>query len=392
MYRTSRFGELLNTLPRAEFNRLVTSHGSDKHCKGYDSWSHLVSMLYAQLSGVKSLRELETGFNAQTHHHYHLGVSPMKRSTLSDANTKRDSELFADLCELLLKDAHRSIRKQVNKQLYILDSSPIPLRGLGHEWTQGRGTYRVDGLSVHMMIAGNEQKPIKAKITDPNVTDLIAGKELLEPEAGATYVFDKAYYDYNWWHKLHSQGAFFVTRLKRNAGVEVVKQRKIKEQDRGVILEDAVIQFKHKQSSSSRPTNAYYGKTLRRIVVRRPDKKTPLVLVTNDRKRHATQIAKFYKQRWEIELFFKWLKQNLKIKKFLGQSENATRIQIYSAIIAYLLICNYRQTQRMDLPLKLVLTLFKTDMFSRPDNEKSSYLKRKQERHKFERLQGKLVF
>jgi len=117
-----------------------------------------------------------------------------------------------------------------------------------------------------------------------------------------------------------------------------------------------------------------------------------LVLVTNDRKRHASQIAKFYKQRWQIELFFKWLKQNLKIKKFLGRSENAVKIQIYCAIIAFLLVSNYRQSQGMNITLKMVLRLFKTDMFSRPDTEKTAYLKRKEEKHKFEQVQGKLVF
>lgn len=392
MYRTSRFGELLNTLPRAEFNRLVNAHESDKYCKGFDSWHHLTAMIYAQLSGVKSLRELETGFNAQVHHHYHLGAAPMKRSTLSDANSQRDCSVFAELCEVLLSKAHRSIRKQVKKQLYILDASPIPLRGLGHEWAQGRGTYRVKGLSVHMVIAGDEQTPVQMKITDPKVTDLTAGRELIEPEAGATYVFDKAYYDHNWWHKLDTAGAFFVTRLKKNAAVKVVKHRKIKKSDQGLILEDSVIEFTHERSRGSSPKNPYYGKTLRRIVVNRPDKKKPIVLVTNDRKRQAKQIANFYKQRWEIELFFKWLKQNLRIKRFLGRSENATKIQIYCAIISYLLICNYRQAQRMDLSLHLVLTLFKTDMFSRPDAEKTAYQKRKEDRHKFEQLQGKLVF
>ena len=392
MYRSSRFGELLKGLPRAEFNRLVAARESDKHCKGFDSWSHLLSMLYAQLSGAKSLREVETGFNVQVNHHYHLGASPLKRSTLSDANGQRGCELFEDLCTSLLNSTHRHIRKQVRKHLYLIDSSPIPLKGLGYEWAKGRGNYRVEGLSVHMMISPDDELPIKTKITDPNVTDINAGKELVEPEEGATYIFDRGYCDYSWWHEIHSKGAYFVTRLKKNAAVEVVKQRVIKEQDRGIILEDAVIQFKHEQTSGSRAKNPYYGKTLRRIVVHRSDKKTPLILVTNDRKRHASQIANFYRQRWQIELFFKWLKQNLKIKQFLGRSENAVKIQIYCAIIAFLLVSNYRQSQGLKITLKMVLRLFKTDMFSRPDTEKTAYQKHKEEKHKFEQVQGKLAF
>lgn len=392
MYRNTRFGELLKGLPRAAFNRLVATHESDKHCKGFDSWSHLLSMVYAQLSGARSLREVETSYNAQAHHHYHLGTRPLKRSTLSDANTQRDCGLFEELCSTLMAGAHRSVRKQIKKQLYLIDSSPIPLKGLGYEWTKERASNRVRGLSFHLVIAPNEELPIKASITDPNVTDITAGRELLSPEKGATYVFDKGYCDYSWWHEIHTKGAFFVTRLKKNAAVTVVNQRKIEERDRGFILEDAAVEFKHEQTSGSREKNPYYGKQLRRIVVHRPDKKTPLVLITNDKKRHASQIAKFYRQRWEIELFFKWLKQNLKIKQFLGRSENAVKIQIYSAIIAYLLVSNYRRAQNMTISLKMVLRLFTTDMFSRPDSEKTAYQQRKEDRHKFDQLQRKLVF
>lgn len=390
MFRASRLSELLTGIPRSTFNTLVEKHQSDKHCKGFDSWSHLLAMIYAQLSGARSLREMETGYNAQVHHHYHLGVELLKRSTLSDANAHRDSQLFADLCALLLTSAHRKVRQKFKKQLYILDSSPIPLKGLGYEWTEGRDNHRVQGLCVHMMIAPNEQAPVQAKIKDPNVNDLTAAKEMLVPEQGATYIFDRAYYDFTWWHEIHTQGAYFVTRLKKNAAVTVVKQRQIKEQDIGVILEDAVIKFNNRQTSGGRPVNEYYGKTLRRIKVAKKGKKKPLIIVTNDRKRHASQIAKLYKQRWEIETFFKWLKQNLKLKQFLGRSENAVKIQIYCAIIAYMLTANYRQTQNLNMSLKMVLTLFKNDMFSRPESDKTQYQKRKEERDKISRVQGRL--
>lgn len=391
MYRNTRFAELLNGLPRGTINRLVSENKSDKFCKGYDSWSHLVSMIYAQLSGVRSLRELETGFNAQVHHHYHLGASPMKRSTLSDANSQRDCKLFADLCSTMLSSAHRSVKQQMNKHLYLLDSSPIPLKGLGYEWTRGRGTHRTQGLHVHMVIAPDMQLPTQVRITDPNETDITVARELIVAEKGATYVFDKGYCDYNWWYELHSQGAIFVTRLKKNAGVEIVKQRKIEQRDHGLVLEDAIVTFTNEQTSGGRPKNNYFGKTLRRITIARPGKETPIVLITNDRKRHARQIGSLYKQRWDIELFFKWLKQNLKIKQFLGRSENAVKIQIYCAIIAYLLASEYRKRQQLRISLKMVLTLFRTDMFSRPESEKSMYQKRKEERDKFRRVQKELA-
>lgn len=392
MFRESRLSLLLKAIPRSTFDTLVTKHQSDKHCKGFNSWSHLLSMIYAQLSGVRSLREMEVGYNEQVHHHYHLGAGPFKRSTLSDANTTRDCQLFADLCNVMLTGVHRKVRQQVKKKLYVLDSTPIPLKGLGYEWTKDRGTFRVQGLNVHMMIALSEKAPVQANITDANQSDITVAREMIDPEPGATYVFDKGYYDYNWWHKLHSHGAYFVTRLKKNAGVEVVKQRKIAAKDAGVILEDAVIKFKIERSGGDRSRNSYYGKTLRRITVARADKDTALVLVTNDRKSHASQIAGLYKQRWQIELFFKWLKQNLKLKQFLGRSENAVKIQIYCAIIAYLLVANYHKQHRSNISLRMLLSLFKTDMFSRPETEKTQYQKRKIERDKFNQVQGALKF
>lgn len=390
MYRSSRFGELLEALPRGSVSRLVNQFESDKHCKGYDSWSHLVAMIYAQLTGVRSLRELETSFNAQARHHYHLGVNQMKRSTVSDANANRDCGFFEAICTELLSGAHRKVRKELKKQLYLIDSSPIPLKGLGYEWAKDNSTQRVDGLSVHMVIAPNAQLPVDAKITYANEPDVVVGKEIIKPEMGATYVFDKGYYDYNWWFKLHKAGSFFVTRLKKNAGVNIVKERVIKEADKGVILEDTTIEFTREHTGGSK--NAYYGKTLRRIVIARPKKDTPIVLVTNDKKRTARQIGALYKKRWDIELFFKWLKQNLKIKKFLGRTENAVRIQIYCAIITYILASEYQKKRSPRLTLKMVLTLFRHDIFSRPDIDESEYRKRKEERDKLNRFQTELAF
>ena len=392
MYRSSRFGVLTKALPRAQFDRLVQRHQSDKFCKGYDSWSHLVAMIYAQLTGVRSLRELETGFNAQVEHHYHLGVRPMKRSTMSDANAKRDCELFADLCSEMLKGAHRQVRQELKKKLYLLDSSPIPLKGLGYEWAEEKHNHRVQGLSVHMVIAPNSQTPTQATITYANETDLAVAREMIEPESGATYVFDRGYCDYNWWFKLHQSGAQFVTRLKKNARVEVVKNRSIKEKDRGYILEDSVICFRHERNGGGRGKNPYYGKTLRKIVVARPDHDSPLVLVSNDRKRHARQLAALYKQRWEIELFFKWMKQNLKIKQFLGRTENAVKIQIYCAIIAYLLAAQYRKNHTPHMTLKEIMTLFRLDIFSRPETDPSAYQKRKRDQEKIKRVQKEFAF
>lgn len=359
----TRFRDLLKAFPRTNFDRLVDSVGTNKYSKNFTSWDQLVSMIYAQLSGVRSLRELEVGFNEHSSHHYHLGTREVRRSTLSDANNNRDCELFEKVCLNLLGSVSRQLRKQIKEHLYLLDSSPIPLKGRGYEWAEKNHNYRTKGLKMHMMIEANDKLPVFANITPANVNDVTIGNTI-EAIKDATYVFDKGYCDYNMWFKLHSAGAHFVTRLKSNASVTTTKQRRVSKAASKTIIEDSVIEFKKKKSSGSRPNNPYYGTALRTVVVRRDDKDTPLTLVTNDFKRSAEEIADLYKQRWDIELFFKWLKQNLKIKQFLGRSENAVKTQIYIAIITYILASIYKQNTGYQKSLYLLLVKLKTNLFS----------------------------
>jgi IS4 transposase len=157
----------------------------------------------------------------------------------------------------------------------------------------------------------------------------------------AIYVCDRGYCDYNWWHQIDSAGAHFVTRFKSNAALAVVSERPIDLDDTGTILSDSTVQLKSKQASGGRKN--LYRHPLRRVTIARPDKATPLVLATNDLVSPASVIAQRYKDRWAIELFFKWIKQHLRIKKFLGRTENAVRIQILTALISYLLVVLYKQ-------------------------------------------------
>jgi len=358
----TRFGDILKVFPKTAFNQLVRSLESDKHNKGFTSWDQLVTMMFAQLSDVQSLRELEAGFNQHNAHFYHLGTRSVHRSTLSDANAKRSSKLFEQLCLNMLGSMSRKMRRELKDQLYLLDSTPIPLAGRGFDWAQQRHNNRTKGLKVHMMIEANDQLPVFAKITPANVNDVTIGSTI-EMINEATYVFDKGYCDYNMWFKLHCAGAHFVTRLKSNAAVETVENYPIKNEASGTILADKRVEFKHKRSSTSRPPNPYYGTAVRVVVVHRENMSTPLTLVTNDFKRSAEEIGALYKQRWDIELFFKWLKQNLDIKQFLGHKENAVRTQIFIAIITYILLSKYRENTGYTDPLKLLLSSLGTTLF-----------------------------
>ena len=390
MYRNTRFGELLKGLPRGSFEKIVDAYQGDKHSKGFRSWDQLVAMIYSQLSGCRSLRELEAGFNSQAVHHYHLGTREIKRSTLADANTKRDCGLFEQVCGQLLQRAHRKLRGELKDLLYLMDSTPIPLKGLGYDaWTKDTHCHRTRGLKVHLLYAPSAAMPIEAEITPANVNDIQIGRSM-PVERGATYVFDKGYCDYNWWREIDLKGAFFVTRFKKNAGVEQVEAKAIPEEVREIIREDAIVRFKCKRPGGKR-VNHYYGEPLRRVVVNRPDKATPLILVTNDMKRSAHEIAELYKQRWGIELFFKWLKQNLRIKQFLGRNENAVKIQIYTALITYLLAQSYRLRQGVSSTLKLWLVELRSGLFQRPEVERETARRRRRRRMECQELQGVLA-
>ena len=386
MYSNTRFGEILKALPRRQFDKAVNQHKSDYRSKGFSTWDQLLAMIFVQLSGCQSLREVEAGFNHHTTQHYHLGTRKLKRSTLSDANAQRSSEVFGDVCSLLLKQAHRKVRSELKDVLYLIDSTPIPLSGLGYDdWSRKENNGRSQGLKVHTVLAPAVDTPVEIEITAPNVNDVEIGRKTVL-EAGATYVFDKAYCDYNWWYSMSEVGSYFVSRFKKNAGIKWVKDHAIPESDQAFILEDSTVTFKNKRPGGKR-INRHYGTPLRRIVVHRPDKSFPMVLVTNDFTRSAADIADLYKRRWGIELFFKWLKQNLKIKRFIGRSKNAVKTQIYTALITYLLILIVHEANKVTMSLKLFIITLKSSLFQRLETERYRERRRRKAQLEYERHQ-----
>lgn len=391
MYSNTNFGQLLKGLSRRAFDQQVEMMGADKFCKGFSSWSQFVAMVFTQLSGVRSLRELESAFNAQTAHHYHLGSGPIKRSTLADANAKRSSDLFASVCNQLIKSAHRSLRQELSDMLYLLDSSPIVLKGLGFDdWIPRSTNNRTQGLKLHVMIEGQGKMPVFAKMTGAKTSDIKVGREIAL-ESGATYVFDMGYCDYNWWHKIDSIQSTFVTRLKKNANIKIIEQQSISG-DEPQILEDALITMNNRWVKGRSEKNEYYGKHLRRIIVDRPDKETPMVVVTNNFELSAAEVADLYKKRWGIELYFKWIKQNLKIKSFLGRNENAVKTQIYTAIVSYLLLYISQQKQSGKMTIKLCLSALRVSLFQREETEQMVEYRSRQRREYLEKIQPQLAF
>ena len=222
MYGISRFQQIIKPVMNGRFACHVRTHQADKHSKGFGCQNLLLCLLYAQLGRCASLRTLEQSFNAHSSHHYHLNMRSIRRSTLSEALAKRDTRPFADMLIELSALCGRTLRKQAGDLPYLLDSTPIALKGRGFDqWTSHNG--RITGLKLHILMNHADQCPVAHSITDARVND-VDERHIVQPEKGATYVFDKGYCDYNWWAKLDEAGAYFVTRLKTNAAVETIQR------------------------------------------------------------------------------------------------------------------------------------------------------------------------
>lgn len=366
MFSVNRFSELLKLLPRGVFDRAVRHHRADRYRKHCSTWQQMVAMLYGQLSGASSLRVLERGFNAHTSHHYHLGCRAVRRSSLAEMNARTSEQLFAEVAQALMQQMRGRLRREGEDFLRLLDSTSLTLKGRGFDaWTSQHRTRNTQGLKMHVLLAGTDSIPLAQQISAPTLNDVEYARSLsIEP--AVTYVFDKAYCDYSWWWRLQCSHARFVTRFKCNARLASLKQRAIPRAAQHIVLSDEWVRFANKHPGAGRKNP--YRLPLRRIKVAR-EGKPPLVLATNDLKSSALKIAQAYQSRWQIELFFKWMKQHLRIKSFFGRSERAVRTQLLTALIAYLLLALYAKARQVKHSLWLLLSELRSTLFHRTTTE-----------------------
>jgi hypothetical protein len=320
---------VLKAVPRDQFAKLVQAHGSDRRVRRLSSWSQLVALLMTQLAGCVSLREIEAILGSQEGSRYHLGTQRVCRSTLAVANAKRPAGLFDALFDVLRHRLGHRLPAGVGREaVRLVDATSIRLGETVHRWAQ-RSTEHA-GVKLHLVFDPTASLPTYFTITPCRINDIVEAEKLpLEP--GATYVMDRGYYDFAFWWSLDQAGCRFVSRLKAHSPTRLVEERPVAGDG---ILADRRVRLNPRLRRQGRNP---YQQPVREILVRRADGRV-LRLVTNDLDRPAQAIAELYKARWQIELFFKWIKQNLKIKRFLGTSENAIRVQIITALIAYLLI------------------------------------------------------
>jgi hypothetical protein len=353
----SIFSQILQLIPRLAFEAKVREHKAERHARGFSSWTQLIAMLFGQLGHAQSLREITGGLAACEGKLRHLGVSePPKRSTLSYANEHRPWELyrsvFYDLLELGRGAAAAHKRKfRFKHKLLSIDSTIIALSLSMFDWAQYKRSK--GAVKLHLVLDHDGYLPQYAVISDGKEADISAAKKM-SFAAGTMLVFDRGYADYDWWLSLAQQKVWFVTRLKDKADYEVMEERPVPEKG-NVLKDEVIVLFKL----------AAEGKDcfLRRIEVWVEEKQETMVFVTNNQKLAASTIAAIYKERWQIELFFKALKQSLKVKTFVGTSENAVQTQIWTALIAMLLVKYLQLRSTFGWSLSNLVALLRQQLF-----------------------------
>ncbi len=323
------FRDILKFVPWHRFDALVEDHDADARVRRLSTKRQFLALLYGQLSGASSLREIVTGLSSHAARLYHLGAEPVRRSTFADANAGRPVAVFAELLEIMMKQAHRGLRRKLTETTYLIDTTSVRLNEHSASWA--RFSTGVCGAKVHVIYDADADRPIYAAVSAANINDITAARQMpIEP--GATYVFDLGYYDYAWWAALDAVGCRIVTRFKSNTPLEAVEELPVAPGSN--ILSDRIGFLPVRQARSR--CNPMQD-AVREVRVTTDTGKV-LRILSNDLDASAQEIADLYRRRWAIELFFRWIKQTLKITRFVGTSENAVRIQIAVALIAFLLL------------------------------------------------------
>lgn len=351
----SIFSQMLGVFSRTEFEQAVSQHRAEHHARGFSSWTQMVAMLFCHLGKAQSLREICGGLAACEGKLRHLGVEHgPKRSTLAYANEHRPWQLYQTVFAQLLEKCHREVRGgkkfRFKNKLLSLDGSVIDLSVTMYDWAKFRRTK--GGVKLHLLLDHDGYLPKYAVIEPANKAEIAVARELpLEP--GTIVVFDRGYTDYRWFASLTKQGVYFVTRQRCNGHYQVLKDMPVA--DKGDVLSDQRVMLGHRSYRT--------GVAVRRVVVRDPETGKEFEFLTNKMDLAASTIAKIYRERWQIETFFKALKQSLRIKTFVGTSANALKTQIWTALIAMLILKFLKLKSTFDWSLSNLVALLRQQLF-----------------------------
>jgi hypothetical protein len=354
------FSQLMSFLPDRDFRRVVQRYDGDSRLRGFSCWDQFLALAFAQLTYRESLRDIETCLRAASEKLYHLGLrGKVSRSTLADANEAHDWRIFADFAQILIAIARplyaqEPLGMEFDNTLYALDSTTIDLCLSLFPWAHFRSTKSAVKLHTLLDLRGNI--PTFLRVTSGDVHDVNILDEIL-PEPGAFYVMDRAYIDCNRLYQLTLASAFFVTRTKRNLLLQRRYSRPV-DKNTGLRSDQTVI-------LSSFASALAYPDPLRRVSYFDRDTNKHLKFLTNNFTLPALTIAQIYKQRWQVELFFRWIKQHLRIKAFYGTSDNAVRTQIWIAVSVYLLVAIARKRLGIDASLYQILQILSVTLFEK---------------------------
>jgi hypothetical protein len=354
------FTQLMDFLPWSTFARLVERYGGDHRARTLTCAEQYRAMAFAQLTFRESLRDIETCLSAQASKRYHMGFrNPVRRSTLADANETRDWRIYAEFAQRLIAQARRlyagnSLGVDLDNTVYALDSTTINLCLSVFPWAHFRSTKAAVKMHTLLDLRGCIPSFIhisEGKLHDVNVLDLLL------PEPGAIYVMDRGYVDFARLYLLHQAGAFFVTRAKSNIDARRLYSAP-SDRANGIICDQTIM-------LAGIQTSQLYPEHLRRIRFKDPESGKTLVFLTNQRMLSAATICALYKCRWYVELFFKWIKQHLRIKRFYGTSENAVKTQIWIAVSVYVLVAIVKKRMNLDAPLYTLLQILSLTLFEK---------------------------
>ena len=354
------FAQLMDFLPWSTFNRYVARYGGDKGVRTLTCAEQFRVMAFAQLTYRESLRDIEVSLSAQASKLYHMGFrEPVRRSTLADANESRDWRIYADFAARLIIQARalyasEDLGLELSNTVYALDSTTIDLCLSVFPWAHFRTTKAA--VKMHTLLDLRGSIPSFIHVSDGKLHD-VHTLDLLTPEAGAIYVMDRGYVDFARLHRLHLAGAFFVTRAKSNLKAHRVYSAPT-DRDTGILC-DQTIALEGFYSKQDYPTH------LRRVRFKDPETGKTLVFLTNQMSLPAATICALYKSRWQVELFFKWIKQHLRIKQFFGTSENAVKTQIWIAVSVYVLVAIIRKKLNLDVSLYTLLQVLSLTLFEK---------------------------
>ena len=353
------FSQILRLVPRHEFETLANQHHVGRSFRTASRWSQFVTLTMAQLSGRNSLRDIVENLSAQMHRLYHLGSTRISRSNLSRINEDKPYSLYEALFAKLLRRCQGMTpghHFRFKNPLYSLDASTIDLCLAVFPWAEFRTTK--GAIKLHVGLNHDGYLPEFVTVTDGKDHDVTVGRTLQFPK-GSIVAVDRGYNDYGWYNQLTENGIFFVTRLKSNAKTRTVERRPMLA-NKG-LTSDHTIEFTGVQTAKKCPVQ------LRRIGYRDSETGKHYVFLTNNFKLAAKTIADIYKARWQVELFFKWIKQNLKIKSFIGTSKNAVMTQIWIALCVYLLLAFIKYQSKLKKSMQQILRLLQLNLFEKRD-------------------------